>query len=104
MVLFFTMLKEAFEDYQRYKSDNELNNSKTRIFQESTGIVKEVLWSEVRVGDIVQVLKDEEIPADLLLCNAPQDVVFVSTMNLDGETNLKERVLGTTDIKDVKMM
>lgn len=104
MVLFFTMLKEAFEDYQRYKSDNELNNSKTRIFQESTGIVKEVLWADVRAGDIIQVLKDEEIPADILLCNAPQDVVFVSTMNLDGETNLKERVLGTNDVKDVKMM
>ena len=26
LVLVFTMLKEAFEDYQRYKSDNELND------------------------------------------------------------------------------
>jgi len=26
MVLIFTMLKEAYEDYQRYKSDSELNN------------------------------------------------------------------------------
>ena len=26
MVLIFTMLKEAYEDYQRYKSDRELNN------------------------------------------------------------------------------
>lgn len=26
LVLIFTMLKEAYEDYQRYKSDNELNN------------------------------------------------------------------------------
>ena len=25
LVLIFTMLKEAYEDYQRYKSDNELN-------------------------------------------------------------------------------
>ena len=25
-VLFFTMLKEAYEDYQRFKSDSELNN------------------------------------------------------------------------------
>lgn len=26
LVLIFTMLKEAYEDFQRYKSDNELNN------------------------------------------------------------------------------
>ena len=29
MVLIFTMLKEAYEDYQRYKSDSELNNRET---------------------------------------------------------------------------
>jgi magnesium-transporting ATPase (P-type) len=38
-------------------------------------------------------LKDEEIPADVLCIKAPKDTVFVSTMNLDGETNLKERKL-----------
>ena len=32
VVLIFTMLKEAFEDFQRYKSDRELNNKKTRVF------------------------------------------------------------------------
>ena len=30
LVLIFTMLKEAYEDYQRYKSDNELNNRATQ--------------------------------------------------------------------------
>ena len=30
MVLIFTMLKEAYEDYQRHKSDNELNNRATQ--------------------------------------------------------------------------
>jgi hypothetical protein len=29
----------------------------------------------------------------LLCISAEKDVVYVSTMNLDGETNLKERVL-----------
>ena len=42
--------------------------------------------------------KDEEIPCDLLCIAAPKDLVFVSTMNLDGETNLKERMLGVNDI------
>lgn len=26
MVLFFTMVKEAYEDYQRYKQQKEVNN------------------------------------------------------------------------------
>lgn len=45
------------------------------------------------MGDIVRVEKDEEIPADLLICTAIKDLVFISTMNLDGETNLKERMV-----------
>ena len=50
-------------------------------------------WADLRVGDIVMVQKDTEFPADLLLLHAVQnkDVVFVDTMNLDGETNLKEK-------------
>jgi len=50
------------------------------------------------VGDFVRVEKDEEVPADLLLVNAPKDIVFISTMNLDGETNLKDRELALTNI------
>jgi magnesium-transporting ATPase (P-type) len=45
------------------------------------------------VGDLVKVLKDTEFPADLLVVGAPKEVVYVDTMNLDGETNLKEKYL-----------
>jgi len=31
-VLFFTMLKEAYEDLRRYRSDNELNNKATLLY------------------------------------------------------------------------
>jgi len=50
-------------------------------------------WQEIKVGDLVKVEKNKEIPADLLLVSAPKDVVFVSTINLDGETNLKSKLL-----------
>ena len=55
------------------------------------------------MGEIVKVLKDEEIPADLLVVYAPKDVVYISTMNLDGETNLKERTLGFEGVTEEKM-
>lgn len=100
MVLVFTMLKEAYEDYQRYKSDRELNNRQSQRMNYDMQTFDKCQWAEIKVGDIVKIEKDEEIPADLLLVSAPKDIVFVSTMNLDGETNLKDRELVTNTIKD----
>jgi magnesium-transporting ATPase (P-type) len=52
------MLKEAYEDMQRRRSDNEMNARKTNVLDRATGQVKTVEWSAVRVGDIVKVEKD----------------------------------------------
>lgn len=49
------------------------------------------------MGDILEIKKDEVFSADLLLLyaenesNESTDLVFVDTMNLDGETNLKPK-------------
>lgn len=52
---------------------------------------------------MVKVVKDTEVPADLLLMMSSDEkgVVYVDTMNLDGETNLKEK-LTPKDVHDVK--
>lgn len=89
------MLKEAYEDYQRYKSDNEINNRETLII-DPKGSLHQTKWSDLKVGLIIKVVKDEQIPADILCIAAPKkckNIVYISTMNLDGETNLKERVI-----------
>ena len=99
-VLFVTMLKEAYEDYGRKKSDTELNNNPCWVQNPITKVFEDRVWSEIRIGDIVKVEKDNEVPADLLLITAPKDIVFVSTMNLDGETNLKDRELAVTTVKE----
>lgn len=59
--------------------------------------MKPVKWADIKVGDIIQVDKDKEFPADLLLVNALKEIVFVDTMNLDGETNLKEKYIFSKD-------
>jgi phospholipid-translocating ATPase len=50
-------------------------------------------WEDLRVGDFVKIFDHESIPADVLICATSEDenVAFVETKNLDGETNLKSR-------------
>lgn len=54
---------------------------------------KQTLWEDVRVGDFVKLQEGSAIPADILICATPdeENVAFVETKNLDGETNLKSR-------------
>ena len=99
-VLIFTMLKELFEDYYRMKSDKEINNTKTKVFNYETEEFEECLWKDVKQGDILQVDKDESFPADILFLHSKTDVIFVDTMNLDGETNLKPKVLSSKEMVD----
>lgn len=49
------------------------------------------IWEDLRVGDIVKVKDGEAMPADILICATSEDenVAFLETKNLDGETNLK---------------
>ena len=58
LVLVFTMIKEAYEDSKRYKSDLEMNSRSTKLLDKSTGQVRNVKWADVIVGDIVKVEKD----------------------------------------------
>lgn len=47
------------------------------------------------MGDIVKVKKDESFPCDILMmrCSAANGIAFIDTMSLDGETNLKEKIV-----------
>jgi len=54
---------------------------------------KHATWEDLRIGDFVKIMDHESIPADVLICATSEDenVAFVETKNLDGETNLKSR-------------
>ena len=50
-------------------------------------------WKDVCVGDFIRLSCDDTIPADLLLLwsSDTDDICYIQTSNLDGETNLKQR-------------
>ena len=91
-VLTCTMIKEAIEDYRRYQQD-EINNNRL-ILKFINGQWKETKCWTLMPGDIIKVLKNEELSADVLLLKTSNDngYAYIETKSLDGETNLKEKV------------
>jgi len=55
MVLLFTMLKEAYEDYIRYKQDKEINYKRTKVYDYQTGDFRTSFWCDLKSGDVVKV-------------------------------------------------
>lgn len=55
IVLIFTMIKEAWEDYKRYCQDNLINHKITEVYDFSNKIFKKSVWYKLIPGDIVKV-------------------------------------------------
>ena len=49
------------------------------------------VWLSVQVGDVVKIGCEEEFPCDMILLSSSDEEgnCFITTANLDGETNLK---------------
>lgn len=54
---------------------------------------RKVQWQDVRVGDVIRLRRDDNVPADLVLLSATNqhNIAYIETMALDGETNLKSK-------------
>jgi P-type E1-E2 ATPase len=49
-------------------------------------------WRDVKVGDVIMVMENEYLPVDLVILRTSADnVCYIETKNLDGETNLKHK-------------
>ncbi|KAL8995597.1 MAG: hypothetical protein Q9169_004709 [Polycauliona sp. 2 TL-2023] len=112
---FFVMLsmaKEGYDDLRRFKLDKAENNKSTVVLRcrnsqsearekvagldstaQGPGQWTSIKWKDVRVGDVVKLVRNEAAPADLVVlhANGMNDVAYVETMALDGETNLKSK-------------
>lgn len=94
-VLGVTAIKDLFEDRRRHNSDKRINNSFCRVFKKSAERYVRVKWRDVRVGDLVHLSNNEPVPADMVLLHSsnPLGICYLDTCNLDGETNLKQRLV-----------
>ncbi|PVH96343.1 phospholipid-translocating P-type ATPase [Periconia macrospinosa] len=109
-LLFFVFLsigKEGYDDLRRYRLDKAENNREAKVLRasrhaqplgESTPSIDEmnwetIKWSDINVGDIIKLDRDDAAPADLVLLHThgENNIAYVETMALDGETNLKSK-------------
>lgn len=91
-VLGLSIIREGIEDYNRHKSDVELNSMICSVYRE--GKFQKIQWADVHVGDIVLVEEQETFPADLvvLATSLANGNCYIETSSLDGEKNLKPRL------------
>ncbi|XP_038213757.1 probable phospholipid-transporting ATPase VD isoform X3 [Zerene cesonia] len=94
-VLTVTAIKDLFEDRRRHMSDKRINNSFCRVYKKSMERYVRMKWKDVRVGDLVHLSNNEAVPADMVLLQSsnPLGICYLDTCNLDGETNLKQRIV-----------
>lgn len=93
VIIFVGLLREGLEDLYRYKKDKRINNSPARVFNTKSNQIELKIWRNIREGDLVLLIEDEETPADLLVIYSKGTTpnAYIETSNLDGEKNLKSK-------------
>ncbi|XP_055911136.1 phospholipid-transporting ATPase IF isoform X2 [Eupeodes corollae] len=88
-VISVTAAKQGYEDVLRYKTDNIVNCSPVTVIRD--GKETDIECQHVEPGDLVVLGRDCDVPCDLVLLKSsdPHGKCFVTTANLDGESNLK---------------
>lgn len=92
LVLLWTALKDLHEDTRRRRDDAIENNQKVLRFDIGKKTFVDTAWQDICVGDVLLVECNNAFPADMiLLFSSGGPEAFISTISLDGETNLKQR-------------
>eukprot|EP01080_Neovahlkampfia_damariscottae_P005715 gene5715-9535_t len=88
-ILGTTLVKDGIEDFFRALSDRYVNRKKYTVVR--NGIEKKIFSSDLKVGDVIKIHNEQEFPCDLMFLSSENHTgeCFVSTVNLNGESNLK---------------
>ena len=93
VVIAMSIFREGFEDYKKYSNDKKFNNSKSQIYNSKKKDFEEIFWKDMKVGNIVKLVRNESIPCDVLIIETSSEngLSYLETSNLDGESALKPR-------------
>lgn len=91
IVITFSILKDAYEDFKRRKGDWEVNHRSAEVYRDGSWV--KIHWKKVRTGDIIRVKDKEKFPCDIIVLSSNDSLglCYIETSQLDGETNYKIR-------------
>ncbi|KAK6462940.1 phospholipid transporting ATPase [Scheffersomyces coipomensis] len=95
-----SQLRKSFQQQRRERlsQDTQRHHHRDKILKFAKNY-----WKNVKVGDMVRIYNNDEIPADVvILATSDEDnCCYVETKNLDGETNLKvKQALKYSSVED----
>ena len=87
-IVFVSACRAAKEDWDKHKADANRNGFKYGVMRD--GAWKDTESGDIRVGDVVKVMQNNMIPADMLFLGSalPKGHAFIDKSNLNGETAL----------------
>jgi phospholipid-transporting ATPase len=90
-VLTVSLIREAIEDYMRYKFDSSLNNEKVTVYRHGAWV--EAKSETLQLGELIVVRDDCSFPADLVIVESSgnEGMCFIETGTLDGEKAPKNK-------------
>ncbi|KAI8270562.1 putative phospholipid-transporting ATPase [Colletotrichum sp. SAR11_239] len=116
LLIFLSLIiaKEGYYDWKRHRQDVAENNRDAVVLRDAASGAKGSLpmgaqyyggsnatglqwmrsaWRDIKVGDVIMLSRDDDVPADIVLLHADGEngFAYVDTMALDGETSLKAK-------------
>ncbi|CAJ1030652.1 Phospholipid-translocating ATPase N-terminal/Cation transport ATPase (P-type)/Phospholipid-translocating P-type ATPase C-terminal, putative [Leishmania lindenbergi] len=85
-----TAVKEGYDDVKRHRQDHTYNHTHRMVLDAKNSAWVSHINAEIRVGDVLLLRENEEVPCDVIVLGATS-AVYIRTDNLDGEIDLKSK-------------